>query len=97
MRILFLGDIVGKPGRKAVKSLLPGLNGKLRTDLVIANAENAAGGFGITAKVADELFSTGISILTSGNHIWDKKEALGLLDKDDRILRPLNYPPGVPG
>lgn len=97
MRIIFLGDIVGKPGRKAVKSLLPGLSSKLRADLVIANAENAAGGFGITGKVADELFSTGISFLTSGNHIWDKKEALGLLDKDDRILRPLNYPPGVPG
>jgi hypothetical protein len=97
MKVLFIGDIVGKPGRRAVRNLLPGIINRFKTDLVIANGENAAGGFGITEKVADELFGYGISVLTSGNHIWDKKEALGLLDKEDRIIRPLNYPPGVPG
>ena len=97
MKVLFIGDIVGKPGRRAVRKLLPGIINRFKTDLVIANGENAAGGFGITQKVAEELFGYGISVLTSGNHIWDKKEALGLLDKEDRIIRPLNYPPGVPG
>ncbi|RMG67852.1 MAG: TIGR00282 family metallophosphoesterase [Nitrospirae bacterium] len=97
MNILFIGDIVGKPGRRAVKALLPGLRGKLKVDLVVANCENAAGGFGITQKTVDELFSSGIDLMTSGNHIWDKKEALTILPKEDRILRPLNYPPGVPG
>ncbi len=97
MNILFIGDIVGKPGRRAVKAILPDLIKKLKLDLVIANCENAAGGFGITEKTASELFSAGIHIMTSGNHIWDKKEALSLLPKEDRILRPLNYPPGVPG
>ncbi len=97
MNILFIGDIVGKPGRRAVKSLLPSLINKLKLDLIIANCENAAGGFGITEKVVNELFSAGIHIMTSGNHIWDKKEALALLPKEDRILRPLNYPPQAPG
>ncbi len=97
MNILFIGDIVGKPGRRAVKALLPNLINKLKLDIVIANCENAAGGFGITEKTAAELFSAGIHLMTSGNHIWDKKEALQLLPKEDRILRPLNYPPGVPG
>jgi len=97
MNILFIGDIVGKPGRRAVKALLPNLINKLKLDIVIANCENAAGGFGITEKTAAELFSAGIHLMTSGNHIWDKKEALQLFPKEDRILRPLNYPPGVPG
>ncbi|NOX20565.1 MAG: TIGR00282 family metallophosphoesterase [Nitrospirae bacterium] len=97
MNILFIGDIVGKIGRKAVKSLLPNLINKLKIDLVVANCENAAGGFGITEKTAEELFATGIDVMTSGNHIWDKKEALSYLPKEDRILRPLNFPPGVPG
>lgn len=97
MRVLFIGDIVGKTGRAAVRSLLPLIINKYKTELVIANGENAAGGFGITEKVASELFGYGIHILTSGNHIWDKKESIPYIGKENRIIRPLNYPPGVPG
>lgn len=97
MRVLFIGDIVGKTGRGAVRALLPLIINKYKVDLVIANAENAAGGFGITEKVASELFSYGINVLTSGNHIWDKKESIPYIGKESRIIRPLNYPPGVPG
>ncbi len=97
MKVLFIGDIVGKVGRRLVKNLLPSLVNKQKIDLVIANCENAAGGFGITENVANELFSYGIHVMTSGNHIWDKKEAVTYLTKEERILRPLNYPPGVPG
>jgi len=88
---------VGKVGRKAVTAFLPTLISRFKIDLTIANCENAAGGFGITEKVATELFNYGVHIMTSGNHIWDKKEAVALLVKEDRILRPVNYPPGVPG
>lgn len=97
MKVLFIGDIVGKTGRAAIKSLLPLIVNKYKIDIVIANGENAAGGFGITEKVASELFSYGIHILTSGNHIWDKKESIPYIGKESRIIRPLNYPPGVPG
>ncbi|RJQ45775.1 MAG: TIGR00282 family metallophosphoesterase [Nitrospiraceae bacterium] len=97
MKILFIGDIIGNPGRKAVKDGLPDLIGKLKIDFVIANAENAAGGFGITQSVGEELLSLGIHVLTSGNHIWDKKEAVTYIVKENRLLRPANYPPGVPG
>ncbi len=97
MKILFIGDIVGKTGRLAVKSLLPLIVNKYKVDLVLANGENAAGGFGITEKVASELFSYGIHVMTSGNHIWDKKESIPYIGKEARIIRPLNYPPGVPG
>lgn len=97
MKILFIGDIVGKPGRKAVKEGLPGLINKLKTDFVIANVENAAGGFGITKSVGEELLSLGIDVLTSGNHIWDKKEAVTYIPKENRLLRPANYPADVPG
>ncbi|VAX26739.1 Uncharacterized protein YmdB [hydrothermal vent metagenome] len=97
MRVLLIGDIVGKVGRKAVTAFLPTLISRFKIDLTIANCENAAGGFGITEKVATELFNYGVHIMTSGNHIWDKKEAVALLVKEDRILRPVNYPPGVPG
>ncbi|MBI5409091.1 MAG: TIGR00282 family metallophosphoesterase [Nitrospirae bacterium] len=97
MKILFIGDIVGKPGRKALKEGLPDLVNKLKIDFVIANAENAAGGFGITQSVGEEIFSYGVHVLTSGNHIWDKKEALGYIAKENRLLRPANYPEGVPG
>ncbi len=97
MKVLFIGDVVGRPGRQAVKALLPRVAERYKASLVIANAENAAGGFGLTPQTAEELLGAGIHVLSSGNHIWDKKEALGLLQKDDRILRPLNYPPGVPG
>jgi len=97
MKILFIGDIVGKNGRQAVKSLLPNLVDRYKIDMVIANGENAAGGFGITEKIAEELFGFGIHIITTGNHIWDKKEAIPYIAKENRILRPLNYPPNTPG
>jgi len=97
MKILFIGDIVGKPGRQAIKALLPNVASRYKIDVVIANGENAAGGFGITEPTATELFSYGIEILTTGNHVWDKKEAIPYLIKEHRILRPLNYPPEVPG
>ncbi|MBL7049020.1 MAG: TIGR00282 family metallophosphoesterase [Nitrospira sp.] len=97
MKVLFIGDIVGKTGRRALKEGLPGLISKLKADFVIANGENAAGGFGITRTIAEELFSYGIDVLTSGNHIWDKKEALTYIDMESRLLRPANYPVGVPG
>jgi metallophosphoesterase (TIGR00282 family) len=97
MRVLFIGDIVGKPGRQLVARLLPRLRSAHRPDLVLANAENAAGGFGVTPAIGDELFALGIDLLTSGNHVWDKKEVEGYIAKEARLLRPANYPPDVPG
>lgn len=95
MKILFIGDIVGSAGREAVKILLPKYRKKM--DFIIANAENAAGGSGITPSIADELFGYGVDVLTSGDHIWKKKEIYEMLDRDSRILRPANYPEGAPG
>lgn len=97
MKLLFIGDIVGKIGRMAVKALLPNLVARFRIDLVVANGENAAAGFGITEKTASEIFNAGVHIITTGNHVWDKKEAVAYIAKEHRIVRPLNYPPGVPG
>ncbi len=97
MNILFIGDIVGNPGREAVKQLLPGLKKEFSLDFVIANAENAAGGSGITPKVAEELFQTGVNVLTSGDHIWKKREIFEIIDQEERVLRPLNFPVGVAG
>lgn len=97
MRVLFIGDIVGKVGRTCVKNLLNKIKTNFKITYVIANGENAAGGFGINERVASELFDHGIDLITSGNHIWDKKEAVTYLTKEDRVIRPLNYPPGVPG
>lgn len=97
MRILFIGDIVGKPGRKAIARFLLEICKEHAVDFTVANGENAAGGFGITESVAGELFDAGIDVLTTGNHVWDKKEAITFLPKENRILRPLNYPPGTPG
>jgi len=97
MKIIFLGDIVGSPGRQAVKMLLPGLKKEYDLDFAIANAENAAGGSGITLQVAEELFASGLDVLTSGDHIWKKKEIIELINKEGRILRPVNFPPGSPG
>ncbi len=97
MRILFIGDIVGQPGRKIVSRHLKGLVADHGAEMVLANAENAAGGFGITPSIGEELFGLGIDLLTSGNHIWDKKEAEGYLAKESRILRPANYPEEAPG
>ena len=92
-----IGDIVGRPGRQAVKELLPGLRQQYRLDLVIANAENVAGGLGLTSTTAEELLSAGVDVLTSGNHIWAQKEIIPYLGGEMPVLRPLNYPPGVPG
>ena len=97
MNILFIGDIVGKAGRKAISSLLPELKDAQNIEFCIANGENAAGGLGITPKVADELFAGGIDILTTGNHVWDKKEIVKTIDGYPMIIRPSNYPDGVPG
>ncbi len=97
MLILMIGDVIGKPGRQAIHELVPGLRKQYGLDLVIANGENAAGGFGLTANVAQELLSDGVDVLTSGNHIWAQKEIIPYLEGDMPILRPLNYPAGVPG
>jgi 2',3'-cyclic-nucleotide 2'-phosphodiesterase len=97
MQILAIGDVIGKPGRQAVQKLLPGLRKQYQLDLVIANSENVAGGLGLTVITARELLEAGVDVLTSGNHIWDQKEIIPYLDGDMPILRPLNYPSGVPG
>jgi hypothetical protein len=97
MNVLFIGDIVGAPGRRAVEELLPRLVDRYFIDLVVANGENASGGLGITPMTADLLFSQGIDILTSGNHIWKHKEILPYLEETDRLLRPANYPAQNPG
>ncbi len=99
VKTLFIGDIFGHPGRRIVKEALPGLFEEYSPDLVLANAENAAGGFGITPPLVDELLDLGISVLTSGNHIWDRKETIPYLEerKNGRLLRPANYPPQAPG
>lgn len=97
MRILFVGDIVGSPGRRAVQELVPRLVDRYLVDLVVANGENAAGGIGITPQVAEELLNLGVDVLTSGNHIWKHKEIVPYLEESERLLRPANYPPGTPG
>lgn len=97
MKILVIGDIVGSPGREAIKTLVSPLKQELGIDFVIANAENASGGSGITAKVAAELFASGVDVLTSGDHIWKKPEIFELINQEERILRPLNFPSGAPG
>jgi 2',3'-cyclic-nucleotide 2'-phosphodiesterase len=97
VKLLFIADIVGHPGRRVVKELLRGLRQRLGVDLVIANGENAAGGSGITPNTAEEIFSAGVDIMTSGDHLWDQKEVLELLEHESRFVRPLNYPPGTPG
>lgn len=97
MKILFIGDIVGRPGRQMVTRHLASLVDRHMIDLVIANAENAAAGFGVTPDVVAELLDGGVDVLTSGNHIWDKRESLPILEQEQRLLRPANYPPGLPG
>ena len=97
MKILFIGDIVGKPGRRAVRDLLPDIVEEQRIDFVIANCENAAAGFGVTGEIVEELFSARIDVLTSGNHIWDKKEVTAVMEDEKALLRPANYPAGAPG
>ena len=97
MRFLMVGDVVGRPGRRGVKAVLPRLREELGVDLVIANGENAAAGRGLTEGTALEIFDAGVDVITSGNHIWDQKEAYGLLEGEAPVLRPLNYPKDVPG
>jgi metallophosphoesterase (TIGR00282 family) len=95
--VLAIGDVIGRPGRRAVDALLSGLRQQYGLDLVIANAENVAGGLGLTSTTAKALLGAGVDVLTSGNHIWAQKEIIPYLDSEMPILRPLNYPPGVPG
>jgi metallophosphoesterase (TIGR00282 family) len=97
MKILFIGDIVGKPGRELIRKGLPDLADRLEVDLVIANAENAAAGFGVTKDIGDALLESGVHVMTSGNHIWAKKEVIEYIGGEPRLLRPANYPAGVPG
>lgn len=97
MRILFIGDIVGEPGRRAVKELIPELVKKEKIEFVIANVENVAGGSGVTPSLADELLESGVDVLTSGDHIWKRKEILDYIGTSQRLLRPANYPKDVPG
>ena len=97
VKILFIGDIVGEPGRRAVEKLLPKIKKREGVEFVVANAENVAGGSGVTPALADELFDHGVDVLTSGDHIWKRKEIIEKLDSDRRLLRPANYPAGVPG
>jgi len=97
MRILFFGDIVGKPGRDAVLGMLPGLREEFAPDMVIANAENIAGGWGITPVIAHCLLTKGVDVLTMGNHTWAKDDGIQVIEEEARVLRPMNYPPGTPG
>jgi len=97
LRVLMIGDVIGRPGRRAVEALLPGLRDEYCIDLVVANGENAAAGFGLTIDTAQELFDCGVDVITSGNHIWDQKEIIPHLDMEVPILRPLNYPSTAPG
>lgn len=97
IKILFIGDIVGSPGRAAVKTLLPKIKQRERIDIVIANAENSAGGSGITPRTARDLFQSGCNVLTSGDHIWRRPEVIELLQKEPNILRPANFPKMTPG
>ena len=97
LTVLFLGDIVGQPGRAAVIARLPDLKAKYALDFVIVNGENAAGGRGITGKITIDLLRAGVSVITSGDHIWDQKEILSFIDTEPRLLRPVNYPNGAPG
>jgi hypothetical protein len=97
VKVLFIGDIFGEPGRRAVARAVPKLVAQRQVDIVIGNGENAAAGFGITPELAEELFDLGLAVITTGNHAWDKKEILDYFPREPRLLRPANYPSGVPG
>jgi hypothetical protein len=97
VKLLFIADIVGQPGRRAVKEIVPRLRQQHRVDVVVANGENSAGGSGITVNTAGEIFAAGVDIITSGDHLWDQKEVMDLLGSERRFVRPLNYPAGTPG
>ncbi|MGE3933901.1 MAG: YmdB family metallophosphoesterase [Rhodospirillaceae bacterium] len=97
MRLLFCGDVLGRAGRKAIEERLPGLRRSLDLDFVIVNGENAAGGYGITAGICDDIFAAGADVITTGNHVWDQREIIPHIDGERRLLRPLNFPRGTPG
>src|SRR5215210_8613614 len=97
MRVLMIGDVVARPGRVAVLERIQDLREQHAVDLAVMNAENVAGGYSITPSLAEELFASGIDVMTSGNHIFDKREAAAYIEKQPRLLRPANYPPGTPG
>lgn len=97
MRILFVADVIGSPGRRAAKGLLRVVRNQQRVDAVVLNGENSAGGFGITPEIVREFLELGVDVITTGNHVWDKPEILPVLDQEPRLLRPANYPPGNPG
>jgi len=97
MRIIFIGDIVGKSGREAIEKKLPIIRKKYNPDIIIANGENAASGYGLTKKIANDLFDIGVNVITLGNHSWDQKEMLSYIEECPKIIRALNYPDGVPG
>ncbi len=97
MKLLFIGDIVGKPGRKAVRYFLPRLRETLGLDFIVANGENSAGGSGITPATASEIFEAGVDVITCGDHLWDQREVVSLLNNEPRFVRPKNYPEGTPG
>jgi 2',3'-cyclic-nucleotide 2'-phosphodiesterase len=97
VNILFIGDVVGKPGRRVLAQMLPALRREFSADFVIANGENSAGGFGITPETLDDLLSAGVDVVTGGNHTWQAREIYTLLENSPRLLRPANYPPGTPG
>ena len=97
MRVLMIGDVVGRPGRQALKRLLPGVRSSYAPDLVVANVENAAAGFGLTQSVAEDILGAGVDIMTGGNHLWDRKGSEQYIDGEKRLVRPANYPDGTPG
>jgi metallophosphoesterase (TIGR00282 family) len=97
MKVLFVADIVGQPGRKVAQALLPGLRADRGIDVIIANGENLAGGYGVTPALVKDLLGWGVDVITTGNHVWDRKEGVALLDHEPRLLRPANYPSGNPG
>lgn len=97
LKLLFLGDIVGEPGRRAVIEMLPALREELALDFVVVNGENSAGGRGITQKIAIDLMRAGVAVITTGDHVWDQKETPSYIETEPRLLRPINYPPGTPG
>lgn len=97
MRLVYLGDIVGRAGREAVLERVAEIRRRIGADFLIVNGENAAGGFGITGKICHELYAAGVDVVTTGNHVWDQRELLDYIDSDERLLRPINFPPGTPG
>ena len=97
MRILFLGDIVGRSGRDVIEKQLPQLRQQLKIDAVIVNGENAAAGFGITGQICKSLYQVGVDIITTGNHIWDQREIMHWISTDHKLIRPINFPSGSPG